>query len=368
MPENTAATDATNLVANPSMVGLLRDVHGWTQQELAAKASVSQGFISRVESGLADLTGAQLYVVAEALDAPIELLTAKLPGAGLEVSCMFHRRRTSRVTVAAGKRVEGLGQLTRMTVDRLVDGVPGPDIHLHRMDIGSYSSPSGIAQRARAEWNLPPGPIPDLMELLDTLGVVVVVRDVGTAGQDAFSTWPKGGVPIIVVNTGLPIDRMRFSLAHELGHVLMHVMPNEDQERQANQFASELLMPTGEIREDLAGLTTAQFTRLSELKTKWRVSIGALVQRAHYEEIISDRQFKEFRIRMARMGWDKTEPVELHPERPRLLAHVVELRRELLGEKDDALACTALMTPAAFARHYLAGTDQDPEPQERTTP
>lgn len=206
-----------------------------------------------------------------------------------------------------------------------------------------------------------------MMALLDRLGVAVVIRDVGTAGQDAFSTWPSSGVPIIVVNTGLSTDKMRFTLAHEVGHILMHVLPNEEQERQANEFASELLMPAGEIRVELAGLTTAEFARLMELKAKWRVSIGALIQRAYREEIISDRQFKEFRIRLARMGWDKAEPVELSAEHPRLLAEVIKLRRAQLGEDDDVLARVALMKPAAFARHYLSGSAQDADHAERTT-
>ena len=158
------------------------------------------------------------------------------------------------------------------------------------------------------------------------------------------------------MNTGLPTDRLRFSLAHELAHVIMHILPNDDQEKQANEFASELLMPSDEIAEDLAGLTTRQFTRLTELKAKWRVSIGALVQKALTLGIISSRQFKEFRIRMSQMEWNVSEPLQLPGEEPRLVSDLIELRRRQLGESDDDLARAALMTPAAFRRHYLRST------------
>lgn len=339
--------------ANPEMVTILREAKGFTQGQLAAEANVSQGYVSKVESRLAELTGERLLAIAEALDAPIPLLLTPTPHTGLEVSCMFHRRRSSKVTVSDGKRIEAIGHLTRLTVDGLSTGVTVPPVVVRRIDIDDYDTPTVIAQLARAEWRVPSGPIANMMRLLDRLGVAVIVRPVGTAGQDAFSTWPTGGTPVVVVNTGLSVDRLRFSLAHELAHVTMHVLPNDDQERQADEFASELLMPTDEIREDLAGLTTRDFPRLVELKTKWRVSVGALVKKAHTLNIISDRQFKEFRIRMAQMGWNVSEPVQLPPETPRLVSSLIEQRRHELGENDDAIARAALMTTAAFRRHYL---------------
>ena len=266
-------------VANPEMVTILREAKGFTQGQLAFEANVSQGYVSKVESRLADLTGQRLGAVADALDAPIPLLLTPTPHAGLEVSCMFHRRRSSKVTVSDGKRIEAIGHLTRLTVDGLSAGVATPPVVVRRLDIDDYESPTVIAQLARAEWRVPSGPISTMMGLLDRLGVAVIVRPVGRPGGDR--TWPTGGTPVVVVNTGLSVDRLRWSLAHELAHVTMHVLPNDDQERQADAFASELLMPSEEIRGDLAGITTRDFPRLVELKAKWRVSVGALVKKAH---------------------------------------------------------------------------------------
>lgn len=340
--------------ANAEMVSVLREARGWTQKQLADEAGVSQGYVSKVESRLMDLTGERLKAIAGALNAPVALLVAPSPSTGLEVSCMFHRRRSSKITVADGKRIEAIGYLTRLTVNGLLAGLDVPQVALRRMDIDEFGSATTIAQLARAEWRVPSGPIPNLMALLDRLGVAVIIRSVGTAGQDAFSTWPVGGIPVVVINTGLPTDRLRFSLAHELGHVVMHVLPNDDQEQQASDFASELLLPSDEIAADLTGLTTRQFTRLTELKAKWRVSVGALVQKARALDIISERQFKEFRIRMSQMGWNVSEPIQLPSEEPRLVRDLIERRRRQLGDNDADLARAALMTPLGFRRHYLA--------------
>lgn len=82
-----------------------------------------------------------------------------------------------------------------------------------------------------------------------------------------------------------------------------------------------------------------------------------LIQPARDLACISDRQFKEFRIRLGRMGWNTSEPVDLGAEHPSLIADTIHGR---LGAEDaslEELAEQALMTPEAFVRHYCAADD-----------
>jgi Zn-dependent peptidase ImmA (M78 family) len=120
-----------------------------------------------------------------------------------------------------------------------------------------------------------------------------------------------------------------------------------------NQFASEFLTPAVEIEPDLRGLRTGEFRRLMTLKAHWGVSIGMLIQRAKDLGCISDRQFKEFRIRLSRMGWHTSEPVDLPSEAPSIMQRAISVHLSEHGYTDEQLAQTALMTPAAFRRHYL---------------
>ena len=347
-----------NPTANPDMVTLVREAKGWTQTELADKADVTQGYVSKVENGLTEMTGERLVAVARALGCPPELLTNTTTRRGLEVSCMFHRRRTSKITVALGRKIEAVSHLTRITVDGLLNGVaidsPSP---IERMDIDDYNGdPEHVAQLLRARMRIPSGPIGNVFTLLDAAGIVVVIRPVGTVGtvgQDAFSLWPPNSRPIMVINTGLPVDRLRFTAMHELGHVAMHVMPNLEQESQANRFAAEFLMPAAEIRPQLAGLTTRDFNRLMGLKAEWKVSIAALIQRAKSLDLISDRQFREFRIKLSQLGWNSVEPLDLPEENPTLLDSVIAVHRNEHGYTDDELAKVAQMTPQAFRHYYL---------------
>ncbi len=346
-------------VGSGVIVGLVREAKGWTQKQLADASEVSQGYLSKVENGLVDLAGDRLERVANALDCPVGLLLSE-PVGGLGVTCLHHRRRQSTMNAGAVKRVEAMAHLTRLTVDRLLSDV---DLVLERslppIGFASTMDPAEAARRLRAHWGLPSTPVPNLIELIEGAGVVVVVRAIGTSSQDAVSMRPIDSTqsPLMIVNDGFSPDRQRFTVAHELGHLLLHEYPADSQEHEANQFAAELLTPAAEIRSALDGLQTRDFRRLLELKSRWGVSIGMLVQRAKDLGCISDRQFKEFRIRLSRMGWNVSEPGSVDRETPVLLRRAIQARLERGGEDVEQVAARALMTRAAFVRHYYPADD-----------
>lgn len=341
--------------ANGRMVVVTREAKGWTQQQLAAQSGVSQGFLSKVENGLLLLDGEHLARIAAALEVPVDLLTNDEPQRGLEVTCLHHRRRKSRMTVSTVRRIEGLTHLTRLSVEGLAKGVEAdPHLTLHRLDIDAHGSPEEIARTLRAGWRLPAGAVANVTGLLESLGVVVMHRDLGTDAQDAVTTWPPGGDPLILVNDGLPPDRERFTLVHELGHLVMHELPTDDQEDQANRFAGEFLAPAEEIQPQLAGLTVRDFSRLAELKLVWGMSMAALIQRALDLECISANQFKSFRIRLSQYGWARREPGDVPAEPPRALNALIDTHLDKHGCSEDELAAMALMLPDPFRRHYLS--------------
>lgn len=349
-------------VAIPAMVTLARNAKGWSQADLARAAHVSQGFVSKVENALADLQGEQLTAVADALECPVQLLTDPALVQGLEVTCLHHRRRHSKLTAAKKRQIEAVTNLTRITVEGLARGIEiVPDARLHRIDIDSVGDPAEIARMVRAAWRVPSGPIGNLTRLLEAGGIVVVQRALGTAAQDAVSTWPVDidQPPVIVVNTGLPPDRYRYTLAHELGHMIMHILPSDTQEEEADTFASELLAPAEEIAPELAGLRTRDFPRLLALKTRWGMSMAALIRRAKDVEAISERQYREFWVQLSQLGWRTREPGDVPAETPQTLRRVIETHQREHGYTVEELAAAAGMLPASFTRHYV-----EPRPQQ----
>lgn len=338
------------------MVSLVRESKGWSQSKLADAVEATQGWISKIEAGLVPLVEPRLTAVAEALDCPVSLLVDDTPIQGLEVTCLHHRRRHSKIGVTGKRRIEALTHLTRLSVEGLLQGVElVPEAELQRLDLDEFGGdPAEAARTIRAAWRVPSGPISNVIALLEAVGIIVVTRSLFTDAQDAVSTWPRDvdRPPIMVVNTGLPADRQRFTTCHELGHLILHAVPGDDQEKQANEFAAEFLAPAEEIGPLLAGLTTRDFPRLIELKAQWGMSISALIRRAFDLEIISDRQYRQFQIRLNQLGWKDVEPGGLEAETPATLTRVMTLHLDEHDYDPADLAHAARMLPEPFTTLY----------------
>ena len=118
----------------------------------------------------------------------------------------------------------------------------------------------------------------DLTASSEEAGIIVVPCDFGAADVDGVSLWVAGIPPCIFLNKHRPADRMRFSLAHEIGHLAMHRLPSSEMEDEANLFAADL-MPREEIATQFGRV---KLTRLAEMKRHWRVAMQALLVTAHW--------------------------------------------------------------------------------------
>lgn len=87
-------------------------------------------------------------------------------------------------------------------------------------------------------------------------------------------------------------------------------------EREADEFAAELLMPEDEIYEDLRPFSLEKAARL---KIEWKVSIAALARRARDLGVISESQYKRFCARLSALGYRIKEPIDLPEEEPSLI-------------------------------------------------
>lgn len=162
-----------------------------------------------------------------------------------------------------------------------------------------------LASQVRKEWALGTGPIENLQYLLASHGIIVVGFNDVDDKIDAFSQKVflkgEGAVYIIALATGIkPMTRLRFDMAHELGHILMHNWDDDNEslekaqfnnlERQANMFASAFLLPADSFSQDIAPYANKlEYYRF--LKGKWKVSMQAMMYRARELNIISANQF-----------------------------------------------------------------------------
>jgi Zn-dependent peptidase ImmA (M78 family) len=156
--------------------------------------------------------------------------------------------------------------------------------------------------------------------------------------------------PLFFVNRSAPPDRYRYTLAHEIGHIVMHAMPSVAMEKEADQFAAEFLMPRREIRTHFARPFTLQ--KAAELKPHWKVAMSALIRRAHDLDMISDRYYRGLMTQMSRHGYRLHEPVALDPEEPSIVQAVIDVHTNAHGYSIQELANLALLSVDDFNRYY----------------
>lgn len=178
-----------------------------------------------------------------------------------------------------------------------------------------------LSKLVREYWNLGNGPIDNLQYVLQSNGIIVTgFRDVDI-GIDAFSqqiTIDGKMVYIIALSIGTkPIERLRFDMAHELGHILMHTWGEDNEEiskdefnvreKQANMFASALLLPKETFSKSISAYPTNIDYYLA-LKKKWKVSMQAMMYRTRQLDIISANQFQYMMRIMSKNRYRTHEP------------------------------------------------------------
>lgn len=318
----------TRKTFNPDMLVVARESRGMTQTELARAANFSQGIVSKWETRVTEPTEESVEAVAEALDFPPSFFFQPEPYFGLPPT-FYRKRSTTRKKVL--NQLHARMTLVRLHLIRLLRSVAlEAPLDLPHLDLDEVGSPEEAARLLRASWFVRPGPIPDLVELIERAGVVMVPLDLGGEKVDAVGWNPPDVPPLIFFNPGAPPDRVRFTIAHELGHLVMHRIPTEDIESEANRFAAEFLLPAVDIRPHLRNLS---LERLAKLKLVWRVSMAALLYRAKDLGQISERQARSYWMRFGKLGWRKVEPGsdQIPVESPDLLHEVIRTHLEDLG-------------------------------------
>lgn len=330
------------------MLALMRQSRGLTQTELGKAAGMSQAVVSKLESGALEDDGHRLAALALALACPPDRLLIRT-NSEVQAPCVVHRKRSS-LPNSAQARLRAELELALLEMRALLPAIQSPP-HLAPADDG-YVSPSDIARQIRTQASQPRGPITDVVAVAESLGIVVLEWDIPSAKIDAIAAVRAEGLSIVLLRRDAPADRRRFTLAHEVGHVVMHDEHTGSQEAEADEFASELLMPARDIRSQLVGLT---LPRLLELKRQWGVSMAALIRRARDLGELDDPDYRALMIRLSSAGYRTEEPGDLALEHPTLLPRALRAHRAA-GLTDEDLARRATLSIHEFAQRYGALT------------
>lgn len=111
--------------------------------------------------------------------------------------------------------------------------------------ISALAEIEDVAKQLREAWHLGLDAIPKLVDLLESRGILVITTTVKTQNKIDGLQASIEGTPVNVVTQDATGDRQRFTLAHELGHLILQnrLSPALDEEKACNHFAGAFLLP-----------------------------------------------------------------------------------------------------------------------------
>ena len=320
-----------------SRLQMARSLRGFTAAALAREAGTTPEWLSKVERNRTTPSDELIGRLAKVLDLPTDFFyrdTAFLPS-----NDAFHFRASSKLArkdELAARSLASLATELSAWMNRSYElpraGIPEIQ-ELAGADVDA--GPEVAAGALRTFWGLGTTPISNMVALLEAKGARIFSVSGDYQAIDAFSFRHEGSA-MIFLNPSKSAERLRFDLAHELGHLLLHggSLYEEDsklRERQANDFASAFLMPRGGIIGSLRGNVSLE--DIPRLRSSWKVSSMALTVRLHQLGIMSDWTYRQMCQELAKRGFRRGEPgSSLVPESSSLWAQILaDLRADGLG-------------------------------------
>jgi Zn-dependent peptidase ImmA (M78 family)/transcriptional regulator with XRE-family HTH domain len=319
----------TTKIINGDRIKQAREIKGLTQEELGTRIGKSQSTIAHLERNSKQLLLQPSEGVIEAIafetGFPVGFFYQD-SGPEFPLGSLLYRTRHSILKREDKNRFHQLGRLLYEIAEKMAENLTPLEIRIPKV-VGE--NPITAARITRAKLGLlPDTPVRNLLNQIEKNGVFVLALPYEIAEQDAYSCWTDSQPrrPVIIITGGKPGDRQRFTLAHELGHLVMHhSFPKglSVVETEADVFASELLLPEDAMRHDIVPPVT--LTSLAELKVRWGVSLAALIMRSKQLEIITERQARYLFVQLARLEDEELTHLNIAPEKPRALKRMAEL-------------------------------------------
>ncbi len=287
----------------PERVALARKRRGHTRVSLAQELGVTDRTTQKYEKeGAPDSAVSQL---AHVLGYPVEYFSRQ-PQVAVEVDGVNFR--AGRAATRSARDSAVASGVTGIEVMQWVEN----KFTLPSIVVPSFEgiAPRVAAQLLREEWGLGTKPLPNLVQLCESRGISVMVLPDAAMQVDAFSLWYEGKPFIFIARQKTP-ERARFDIAHELGHLVLHrFAPVDDssavQEREADEFASALLMPESLLAEYLP--QNPSVDDLVEAKYIFQVSAFALATSLHKSGRMTDWIYRKVCIELTRRGYRDGEP------------------------------------------------------------
>lgn len=306
----------------------LRLARGLSLDALAREMGeiVTKQALSKYEQGKAKPSPEVLPKLAKALGVtPDQLLretSVAIRFIAYRKGSSLTKREQSRVESTVREALEKRVELADIT------GYHTADVPLQEFGIHKLEDADKMADNLRELWDIGHGPIANVALLLEDHLVHVIEVEASSKFDGlsavAYRDNQELAATATITRTGLPGERQRFNLAHELGHQVLKVPTKIDEELAAFRFAGALLVPADVLRREIGERRTMlRADELLLMKRRFGISIQALLFRLRDLAIINESHYRHWCREIGRLGWRKTEPQALPTEQPQWLRRVV---------------------------------------------
>lgn len=324
----------------PSRIRVARESRKYSQADLATLVDMSKQVINQYEMGKVKPSDSALLKLSQQLNYPITFFEKRHGVDDNSGSPVFFRsRKTAKLMEkkAACAKIKIFKEIADYFEEYLEFPVLNlPEVKYHnineeltREDIEKY------AMDLRKYWELGDEPIPNLMHVIQKNGIMVSEMKIGYSKIDAFSVFKDGRPYIFLGGDKEANTKIRFSIAHELGHMIMHsdLVTDEDLEikiidekleEEANIFAAAFLLPRESFARDITSSSIDYFIRL---KGKWLSSISSMIYRCDDLGLLSENQIRYLKSQMTKKRYWRKEPLDdvIQIEKPFLFKQAVDL-------------------------------------------
>jgi len=191
--------------------------------------------------------------------------------------------------------------------------------------------------------------------LIENNGIIIVQLEFDSEKIDGRTIVTETGHPIIFINKNAPADRQRLTLAHELGHVIMHINKLAtfavEEEEEAFRFGIEFLMPISECQYEMTDKLSIE--KLADMKRTWKVSMQSILYRAQKQNLVSYNRCRYLWAQFSSKGWRKSEPIEITKESPTLIKRMIKMMSDKLNYSNEDVAKIFALNLKEFEERYL---------------
>lgn len=288
-----------------------RIMKGYSLQDLAnaLEKKVSKQALNKYEQGLMKPETEVLLHICNALDVRPDYFSREA-SINLE-NIEFRKLKKLTSKESARIREQVIDTLERYFELEDLLGIDKQFINpIAEIEINNYEDVEHAVATIRTKWKLGEDPVSNVIELLENNNIKIIEIESG----DEFvglASWKGIKNPVVVVNASLPTDRKRFTVLHELGHILMNVNHLREKEREfyCHSFAGVMLIPKDALLKELGpSRTQIYLNELVYLKEQFGASIQAIMFRAKHLGIVTESYHKSFMIYLSMKGYKKHEP------------------------------------------------------------